>query len=64
LNRLVVDLRFFVGRFKFHDNGAESVVAAHYGDADGPSGVTANERPEVLDSLLPKLYTQWKPRML
>ena len=32
-NRLVVDLRFLVGRFELHDDGAESVVAAHDGDA-------------------------------
>ena len=30
---MVVDLRFFVGRFNLHDDGAESVVAAHDGDA-------------------------------
>ena len=37
---------------------AKSVVAVHDGDADEHSGVTANGRPEVLDSLLFKLYTQ------
>ena len=57
-NRFVVDLRFLVGCFELHDDGAESVVAAHNGDVDGPSGVTANEHPKVLDSLLFKLYTQ------
>ena len=57
-NRCVVDFRFLVGRFELHDDGAESVVAAHDGDADGPSGVTANGRPEVLDTILFKLYTQ------
>ena len=30
---MVVDLRFLVGRFELHDDGAESVVAAHDGDA-------------------------------
>ena len=30
-NRLVVDLRFLVGRFELHDDGAKSIVAAHDG---------------------------------
>ena len=30
---MVVDLRLFVGRFELHDDGSESVVAAHDGDA-------------------------------
>ena len=30
---MVVDLRFLVGRFELHDDGAESVVADHDGDA-------------------------------
>ena len=29
--RLIVNLRFLVGRFELHDDGAESVVAAHDG---------------------------------
>ena len=32
-NWLVVDLRFHVGRFEFHDDRAEAVVSAHDGNA-------------------------------
>ena len=66
-NRLVVNLRFLVGRFELHDYGTKSVVAAHDGDAGRFDPVTVVEerlvramrqRKHILVDRLPRLVAE------